>query len=215
MDEEPKPPEFFTKTGLQVEPIPTNEDLWAIGLVAYLWGIYEAHVHQYGMILTLHDKDARRAFVATNGLRQRTRKVRELIRIYAEPNSSTEWLDLVNRGASLQIQRDRIIHGNWAQNMGAEGKPIGRPFVHDAMEIKRKYKWAVDYNGIFATARQIDKLIVDCSDFQMAKWQPSDGGNLRASLLRRLRPPTHRPTHLARLLVSLRIYLKHLFQREP
>jgi hypothetical protein len=187
MNEAPKPPEFYIKTGLQIEPIPTNEDIWAIGLVAYLWGIYEAHLHSYGMLLTRHDKDARRIFKETIGLRQRHRMVRVLIRRNAKSEYHKEWTNLINRGGSLQIQRDKIIHGNWASLMSKDGKPAGKPFIHDAMERKGKYKWTVDYNGIFETARQIDRLVIDCIFFQMALWEPKDGTGIRASLLRRLR----------------------------
>lgn len=215
MDEEPKPPDFYTKTGLHVEPIPTHEDLWAIGLVAYLWGLYEANLHSYGMVLTSYNPAARRVFMQTKGLRQRARMIRELILVHGEPGSRKEWTALVNRGSSLQIQRDRIVHGNWAVRAGENGLPKGRPFIHDTMQIKGRYRWTVDYNGIFDTARQIDKLIVDCIDFQSAKWQPKDGTNLRASLLRRLMPPIHRPSLLVRILAALRVRIALLFQREP
>src|SRR4051812_9082073 len=97
----PKPPDFFTKLGLSIEPIPSNEELWATGLVAYLWNIYENHLTQYGMVLTRNDPKARRVFLESSGLKQRTKLVRELIRHNARPEYRKDWLDLINRGGSI------------------------------------------------------------------------------------------------------------------
>jgi hypothetical protein len=211
----PEPPEFFAKTGLHVEPLPSNEELWAIGLVAYLWNIYSNHITEWGMILTRTDPAARRVFSETIGLKQRTRLVRELIRRNAKPEYRKQWIDIVDRGGSLQIQRDKIVHGDWAYTAATDTKPEGPKFLWDHFKAKGDYVWKLNYETIFETAKKIDKLILDCLIFRFELMRPEDGANFRPSLLRRLTSPDRPLTRFDRLLSYLPTRIERLIRREP
>jgi hypothetical protein len=196
----PKPPEFFIKTGLHVEPIPSHEELWATGLVAYLWNIYANHLTEYGNVLTRTNAAARRRFTKTVGLKPRTKMVRALIRRYFKPQYRKQWTDIINRGGSLQIQRDKIVHGDWGTKWDSEARVMTGPrFLFAHFQQKGAYEWKLDYETIFSIAKQIDKLVLDCSMFSLELIRPEDGADLRPSLLRRLIEPDRALTRRDRL----------------
>jgi hypothetical protein len=194
----PKPPEFYIKTGLHIEPIPSNEELWATGLVAHLWNIYSNHLTEYGNVLTRTDQASRRVFRETIGIKQRVKLVRALIRRYAKPEYHKQWIDIIDRGGSLQIHRDKIVHGDWggAPYDVATKEIVGVKHLYDHFQQKGDYTWKLDYDAIFNVAKQIDKLVLDCFLFSMELMRPEDGDDVRPSLLHRLvspdRPLSHR-----------------------
>jgi hypothetical protein len=213
----PKPPEFFIKTGLHIEPIPSNEELWATGLVAHLWNIYSNHITEYGNVLTRTDPAARRDFTETIGIKQRTKMVRELIRTYAKLEYRKQWTEIINRGGSLQIQRDKIVHGDWAGGYwpGAQQDNFRPKFLYDHFQRKSDYEWKLDYDSIFNVAKQIDKLILDCTMFSFELMRPEDGGDVRPSLLRRLIAPDRPLTRRGRLAAYLPRSIRQLIRPKP
>jgi hypothetical protein len=184
---EPQPPEFFIKTGLHVEPIATNEELWAIGLVASLWTLVEHDITVFGDVLTSYDAAAKSEFHATVSLRPRIAKVRELIYRNAAPEHRDQWLDLINRAGSMQLQRDRIIHGTWSLVQLKSGEIKGPPHLRNQMPHRASFKWNLTYETIFKTAQAIDKLIFDGFLFKIEFWdlkEPSFAPSLRQRLLK-------------------------------
>lgn len=161
----PKPPEFYTKTGLHVEPAPSNEELWATGLVAYLWNIYANHITEYGMALTRADPAARKVFLETIGLKQRTRLVRELIRRYAKPEYQKQWTDLINRGGSLQIQRDKIIHGDWGYTLANNARRPALPIR--SLPNQRKIRVEIRLRNDFSSSQANRQANSRLHDFQI------------------------------------------------
>lgn len=215
MTSAPKPPDFFTKTGLHLEPIPSNEELWATGLVTHLWTIWENHLTEYGRVLTMHDPAARKVFRKQKSLKTKARMVREMILYKVKPEYRTAWISLVNRGGSLQIQRDRIVHWDWTIRVSDTSQQTGPKVVSDWFRGQSHIAQHMDYDSIFGIARQIDKLLLDCLFFRLELMLPSDGGDLRPALLRRLLAPDRPLTRLHRLLSYLPIRTTQQSRPEP
>ena len=121
-----------------------------------------------------------------------------MIRRYAKPEYHKQWIDIIDRGGSLQIHRDKIVHGDWggAPYDVATKEIVGVKHLYDHFQQKGDYTWKLDYDAIFNVAKQIDKLVLDCFLFSMELMRPEDGDDVRPSLLRRLvspdRPLSHR-----------------------
>ena len=117
MAQAPKPPDFYTKTGLHVEPIASNEQLWATGLVVSLWTLVEHLISVYADALCVYDREAAKLFHSEVPLKTRIRKFRELVNQNVLPEFQPKLIDFVDRIGSMQQSRDRIVHGMWSYNL--------------------------------------------------------------------------------------------------
>lgn len=213
MTSTPKPPEFFIKTGLSVEPIATNEELWATGLVASLWTIIETIITEYGDALTSYDARSKKRFHGDRGTRRRVRLLRVIVRRHVLPQYVPLVIDFCDRISSMQQQRDRIIHGMWGETLPKPDEDAGPPYLHEIRPNLRPFKWQLTYEDIFNVARRIDALITDMLMFKVALMQPTDQRSSHDALRRILWKPNLRLRLFGRLPLPLPSPLARLLRR--
>lgn len=161
----PEPPDFYIQTGLHVEPIASNAELWAIGLVATLWNQIERDVSLIAEALTFYDRATRTQFRAAQTMDNRLRLLRSIIKLKVLPEYAPSLLRFVDRMGSMLAQRDKIIHGAWTYRMDEDES---RRFLTNAAQHRKPFKWTLNYERIFKVAQQMDRLIADIALFQMS-----------------------------------------------
>lgn len=167
----PKPPDFYLQTGLHVEPIASNEELWAIGLVATLWNHIERDIAVIADALTSYDRAAKIQFRAAQTMDNRLRLLRSTIKLKVLPEYTPILLRFVDRIGSMLAQRDKIIHGAWSHRMDEDET---RRFIGSAAPNRKPFRWTLSYERIFKVARQMDRLIADILVFQTSLLKPND-----------------------------------------
>jgi hypothetical protein len=171
----PKLPDFhFTHFGLHIQPFASDEELWAIGLVAMLWNHVERSIAVIADALTAYDPKLKLEVRAIKTMDRRLGKLREIIVLKVLPEHIPTLLSFVNRIGSMLAQRDKIIHGAWVKNIN-QIDPAKYPSKHliNSTPYQKEFKWSLTYERIFKVASQIDRLILDIHEYQESLFDPS------------------------------------------
>ena len=171
--------------------VPSDRQLWAIGMVVVQWTALEqmvkAYVHSFS---DENDPDdpIRKLFDSTRPMSKRLDQWEDLAKQRIQSAWLQPMLELVNETRQLADSRDKIIHGTWSDKENARtasneahgpfswGKP-GHPF-----------SWKLDYNGIMQVALRMDKLYHEMLSFAIkASGVDTSGADFRLSTaLRRI-----------------------------
>jgi hypothetical protein len=171
--------------------VPSDRQLWAIGMVVVQWTSIEQMVKVFVHALT-DENDAndpvRKKFDSTRPMQMRLDQWEELTKQSIQSIWQKPLLDLINQTRQVQDMRDKIVHGTWsdkenARNASEEahgpfswGKP-GHPFT-----------WKLNYQGILDVALRIDRLQREMFEFALKAngQEPPRGDFTIGSALRRI-----------------------------
>lgn len=154
----------------QINVVPSDRQLWAIGMVVVQWTAVEqlvkAFVHACSDENNPDDSD-RRKFDSTRSMQLRLDQWAELTATRIQQAWRRPIQDLISETRQVLDMRDKIIHGTWSEKENAQtvtheafgpfswGKP-GSPF-----------SWKLDYGGIIQVALRIDSLQKAMLDFAL------------------------------------------------
>ena len=125
---------------------PTDRQIWAIGMVTVQWSALEMWT---------------RSFVhALNG--QGYRQFRDTVLQKVKPAYQHALLAIIDRITGLQQERDRIVHGAWADT-GPE-TPIS---VFHFGKPRKPFDWRLNFGQIVDVASKIERLSCELVDYAM------------------------------------------------
>jgi hypothetical protein len=151
---------------------PSDEQLWAIGMVCVLWSYVEqlvtAFVHGMTDQDDPHDPDRAR-FDTTRAMMARLEQWKQLTAERMEARWRDRLLPLINETRQLADLRDKIVHGTWSDKENSSTPPTGE--AHGAFSWGRPGKpftWRLTYDDIVRIALRIDahhsNLFSFCAD---------------------------------------------------
>ena len=182
----------------KTDVVPSDRQLWAIGMVIVRWSLVEqlvkACVHSF---TDENDKNdpVRKLFDSTRSMQQRLDQWEELSRLHLQVSWLAPMLDIINEVRQILDMRDKIVHGTWSDK---ENSNTAATEAHGSFSWGRPghaFSWKLDYHGILNVALRIDRL--QASMFELAH-RASGVGNSGAdftfgSALRRIQNAPSRP----------------------
>lgn len=140
-----------------MQVVPTDRQLWAIGMVAVQWSGLELSVRMFVYGLTATDQPARGRFDATQNTKRRLDQFYALVDERMMEPPRTNLLALIDRIRGVQAERDKIIHGAWESNpVNYQDPDWARSF--GLANPKPPYEWKLTFAKINDVARKIDGL---------------------------------------------------------
>jgi len=141
---------------------PSNNELWAIGVVAVQW----THIEMY-MLGFVHalipDSSApeRQVFDTTRAFDQRIDQWEVLIRRdIAEPHASN-LLAVTQRIKNAQQMRDRIMHSTWSGKLTPDNEDLQARGVFNWSKPHARFEWNLDFGKLMYVARTLDAILID------------------------------------------------------
>jgi hypothetical protein len=174
--------------------VPSDRQLWAIGMVAVTWTGIEFMVITQVHALTEKADREREIFDSTHSMDSRLDQWEELARRKIMQPWQTDLLRLVNEAKQVKELRDKIIHGMWGGKQN-EGPPeSGKTEAHGPFRWGKPhapFSWKLDYGGILQVALRIDMLQAQLFEFcfQAAGVKHGDSFMFDAALKRISRKP--------------------------
>ena len=161
---------FPSRKKFRFHVTPSDQQLWAIGMVAVQWTLLEGHIKVIAHGLYGNDAAARAEFDRMLVFRHRLRMVRDLIERKIMAPFKTDLLAIVDRMGSLAGERDKIIHGTWSSNKPLHPEMDVTPF-NEATEVsgtakpKPAFEWKLTFDRILDTALKIDTVSFDLMNY--------------------------------------------------
>lgn len=144
---------FPSRKKLRVQIPPSDNQLWAIGVVVVKWTYVEqlikVFVHSFTDENNPNDP-IRKEFDSTRSMQMRVDHWEKLAQERIRPEWRAQMLALINETRLLQDQRDKIVHGTWA---GRDGEADG-PF--NWAKPGHDFSWALDFSGLMKVVMRID-----------------------------------------------------------
>jgi hypothetical protein len=153
------------------QAVPSDRQLWAIGMVAVQWSLLEGHIKGVAHGLYGVDAASRDEFDQTLVFRHRLRMVRDLISNKIMEPFRTDLLAIIDRVGSIAQERDKIIHGTWSSTQPPPPQPDDPPPSHEATHVsgtakpKPAFEWKLNYERILETALKIDGVTFDLMNY--------------------------------------------------
>jgi nucleoside-diphosphate-sugar epimerase len=174
---------FPSRKKFQVNVVPSDRQLWAIGLITVQWSHLEMLIKVY--MHALATDDARKQFDVTLNTKVRLRQLRDVVTERVTQPYQGEILSLIDRITGMQQERDRVIHGTWAD----EG--VGTPErTFDYGKPRKPFEWKLTYGELVEIALKIDALNVQLLDYAFKLRTQDDDFTLGDALRRTLHKPT-------------------------
>src|SRR5258708_3840728 len=186
---------FPSRKKFRFQVVPSDRQLWAIGMVAVQWSLCEGHIKALAHGLYGEDEAARSEFDQMLVFKHRHRMMRDLVdRKIMEP-FRTDLLAIIDRMCSLAGERDKIIHGTWSSNNPPPAIPDEPGPFDEATEVsgtakpKPGFEWKLTYERIIDTAVKIDAVSFDLLNY-LAHVAGKPSQFLMSDALRRI---SHKP----------------------
>jgi len=111
---------FPSRKKFRSKVVPSDRQLWAIGMVAVQWSAVEAMSKIYVQGLTDENEPARLEFEKTWSSGPRLDQWERLAQERVQPPWKGPLLKLINEVRQAQELRDKIIHGTWGDEQNAQ-----------------------------------------------------------------------------------------------
>ena len=142
---------------LPFDVVPTDRQLWAIGLVVTQWSSLELMIQILGHALTEKDSPERTEFDSSLRFKRRLRQLRILVETRIMEPWNSEILHVLTEIGSIQNERDKIVHHSFGQSENQLETP-NRVTLDDYRPGRVNYGWKLDYNTIRNVAIKIADL---------------------------------------------------------
>ena len=154
----------------KTDVVPSDRQLWAIGMVVVRWSLIEQLVKAWVHSFTdENDKNdpVRKLFDSTRSMQMRLDQWEELSRLHLRTSWLTPMLDIINEVRQIVDMRDKIVHGTWSDK---ENSNVVAPEAHGPFSWGKPghaFSWKLDYHGILDAALRIDRLQASMFEFAL------------------------------------------------
>jgi len=147
---------FPKRDAFRFQVLPSDRQLWAIGMVTVTWSHLEGLLQVCAQSLAGEGSEDARLYEATRSFKLRLEILERLSSRLRQPyRSSLEHLLVDIRNA--QQQRDRIVHSSWGGDaVRTDGPQATGAFNH--FKPHPAFEWTLDFGGIKAVAVRIDAI---------------------------------------------------------
>jgi hypothetical protein len=170
------------RAGFKIGVLPSDNILWAIGMIAYQWSALENDLDVWLGVAGITPPS--RAAGQRASFKERARLFRQTVEERAAEPARSQLLAIIDRTTGMQAERDKIIHRNWGAPDGERLNDIrnfqfgGKKGIDD---------WRITYAKLREIALKIDELRADLYQLVFRYGKRADAeGFLQSNAWRRI-----------------------------
>lgn len=166
---------FPSRAKFKFQIVPSDRQLWAIGLVVVSWTLIEQTMQMIAYGLSAENSEERNQFDQNRAFKKRLDLLEDMIKAEMRSPYREAFLALLAETRNAQDLRDKIVHNTWGGDGHQGGDARG---VFNWSKPNPIFDWKLDFGGIKAVATRIDQLGYS---WQMAIIEDEYGSNILMS----------------------------------